>query len=455
MAKPPNSTPLLGLQSTEKQGYSFLYSGNSDLPKGTFVVTGLSKLSDFASFLDDSSECQESQSVRHVLLSDVSFEDLEDNFGFLKLPKKILEHTVTENNDTSTLPTTGTLESACFPGKPGDIDTTDEEEDILSYNRKLRRRLARAVRDLPNVVERIFGRIAPTVETLSLLLYISPSFESEIHGYHSDWPMSQRNGYMEAVDSFFWKKDTLGERVQKYQFPNLNALTLRNALRLGDARVSVTSRSSDYEVPFPLLENLTHLHIAQAQTFAGSKRAPSVASLRESLPRLTHVRFTGSPQPRLFKDPPREVHEGWSKQMNDLLPIGWWDNILRALNAYPDPPKLESLVPPNLKLIIHPNYSHRFTSTGGFCGTYLVEYDDFVEGLREIEKEQDNIHLVWPSEEGWNWFSNLKDASTWELDLLALFPVSRALEDFRERIRGGEGEWRIVTPNSENRRRWW
>ncbi|KAL0575761.1 hypothetical protein V5O48_006204 [Marasmius crinis-equi] len=434
---PPNDT------------YSFLYAGNSDLPEGTFIAAGLPKISDLADFLELSAV-----EVHHVLLADVNLKELEDGLGLLKLPDR---ESIQKNSTAGFL---GTIEDRLDLAEDlmvfgysrrnrRDIDITDQEEDILSENKKTRRRIGRAIRDLPGAIDRIFTRIAPTIETMSLLLYISRSstFESDVYGRHEQaW-----------VESFFWTKSDVGEWAQKHEFPRLKALTLRNAY---DFRHGSDLESADYmddrilqedghtasfprRAPFPSFQNLTHLHIVHSDPHG---EAPPVL---DSLPSLTHARFTGGPHPKLYKDSPREIHEGWSKWMNDFLPIGWWDNILRAANKYPEPPKPESLIPPDLHIFIHPEFSPGLTSFGGF------HYDGHVRSLQRIEDEEANVHLIWPNQEDWTKTWSLPDGLGVPKSSLALFPVNKAVSSFKDRVSGGDGDWTIEASSEESRMIWW
>ncbi|KAL0575760.1 hypothetical protein V5O48_006203 [Marasmius crinis-equi] len=444
-----------------KDTYSFLYAGNTSyLPEGAFIAAGLSKISELADFLELASN-DSAIHVRHVLLADVSVEELENCLGLLKLP----DPRSPEGNSTA-----GSLDAMetedhwldlaedlmglvnSLPNRH-DIDITDEEEDILSENRKTSRRIGRAVRDLPSVIDRIFARIAPTVETMSLLLYIS---RESTYG-HPD---------LAWVESFFWTSSDVGEWVQKNDFPRLRALTLRNAYNFGGDMefdgytVERLRQEGNYtafiprRVPFPSFQNLTHLHIARSDSQFW-EYAPSFDSLRESTPSLIHARFTGGPHPKLYKDPPRDIYEGWSKWMNDFLPIGWWDNILRAVNKYPKPPKPESCIPPDLQVFIHPQFGPGLTSPGGFCGTNRAEYIGSIRSLQRTEDEETNVHLIWPNEEDWTKTWSLPDGLGVSKSSLALFPVDKAIANFEGRVAGGDGDWTIEASSEESRKWWW
>ncbi|ESK93463.1 hypothetical protein Moror_1744 [Moniliophthora roreri MCA 2997] len=384
----------------------FLYDRNSDLLDGTFIAAGLFGIRNLAAFLEENPTVV----PVHVLLSDTSLAEIESDFGYLPLPP---------------LPP-NSQESWCidydyrfdYPSTPGrlDIDVPDEEEDILSHNRKLRRRIGRAVRDLPDSIQRILDRISPTVETFSFLLYVSPVYEHELGGGSLDWNRLFFNECQEVG----------GSPSQRYRFPRLKALTLRNSVRLNKMRIF---DDVDLLSGHPLFPSVTHLHFIHERHIS-----PSFEELHILMPSLTHVRFTGT-KPRLRSE---QLPYPDPAGLRNWLPQYWYDGILNGLSV--SLPERMSLVPENLTVIIHPDFD---TMLDGDYGCEREEYDS---ELRELHEMQD-VHLSWPIEEDFRRFSSV----------YRLFPVDRAIENFKAFAAGGEGDWAIPDVSEADKpiKEWW
>ncbi|KAK7040222.1 hypothetical protein VNI00_010028 [Paramarasmius palmivorus] len=360
---------------------------------------------------------------KHVFLSDTSLEEIQSNFGYLPLPAPPIDNSTTQARYDSIDPS---LEDVLSWHDRRDIDMTDEEEDIRSHNRKLHRRIARAVRDLPNAISRILDRISPTVETFSFLLYIAPDYEKDFGG-GIDWNRLFLKADDEGVDNDYISSPTL-----KYDFPNLRALSLRNSLRLtqfkdfGNPQLAVAP-------DFPLFLNVTHLHYMHIDDTHRRFGLPSFEQILSRLPSLTHVRFTGA-YPQLRKHLPYND----PVSLRNWLPIYWYDDFLRNIGvALPEPLRL---VPENLTVIIHPTF---YPEPSGFCATNQIEYDSRIEGLIK----NTDIHLSWPVKEDLERFSYGYQ----------LVPVDRAIEHFKEFARGGEGDWAIPDKGEAEKpfTEWW
>ncbi|KAJ6614178.1 hypothetical protein B0H10DRAFT_2046298 [Mycena sp. CBHHK59/15] len=176
------------------------------------------------------------------------------------------------------------------------------------------------------------------------------------------------------------------------QLPNLTELTVRAADIWRYTDVLLEQRS------------LTHLHCA-ADQFSYKWKPPSLGSVLQQLPNLTHFRVSG-PQgrgevPALDRSPPSigiglvEGLAAWVRQ-----------TVFDPSTARP-----------------HPGYDAE-------CGFTSVQYNRFVEWLAA----RSDVHLRQISDAA-------RDYGTGYADQDAVFPVDRAVAEFVDRSRGGEGEW--------------
>ncbi|KAK7040223.1 hypothetical protein VNI00_010029 [Paramarasmius palmivorus] len=376
------------LEQPERQG---------TLPEDTFVAIGLDNIIQLATFL----KTHDTIRPKHVLLADTSLVDIETSFGFRAsgsvepppwvkdyLPHQSLNH----------------------------VDSGESEEDTFLHNRTVRDRIAQQVKALPDVIDKILRYIDDSVETLSVLLYVSPDFEQGLHH------LVQRGAPASPWYEFLWA----GEKP-RYRFPHLHSLTLRD--------ISTSPRAVP---PFP---NLTHLHlIYDKKSSPGASISPG--SLREALPRLSHLRYTGCCAPHLRERITPFVERTGIDRW--LFP-GWWTDIRRWTGMEVS---YTSLVPMDLTLIVHPHYDPVLLDKVGIGETTgLGWYDlDFIPQLAKTN----GVHLSWPSEENYIRFPVM----------FMLYPVDQAVRDFVAKLTGkNDGEWTIQNPAEKLKmpveERWW
>ncbi|KAJ6620677.1 hypothetical protein B0H10DRAFT_2021395 [Mycena sp. CBHHK59/15] len=205
--------------------------------------------------------------------------------------------------------------------------------------------------------------------------------------------------------------DTLTSTLQR-QLPNLTELTVRAADIWRYTDVLLEQRS------------LTHLHCA-ADQFSYKWQPPSLGSVLQQLPNLTHFRVSG-PQgrgevPALDRSPPS-------------IGIGLVEGLAAWVRQTVFDP---SLVPINFTLIVRPGPHPGYDAE---CGFTSVQYNRFVEWLAA----RSDVHLRQISDAA-------RDYGTGYADQDAVFPVDRAVAEFVDRSRGGEGEWAYDHPVLEDR----
>ncbi|THU96884.1 hypothetical protein K435DRAFT_838893 [Dendrothele bispora CBS 962.96] len=302
----------------------FLFSGNSDLLAGAFIVTSLPGVAGLASFLDRNPGV----TVTHLFLSD--FDDRE-------LQTKLV-------------------------GIPLDGETMYGHRMILH--------------DLMN-------HVSPTLEVLSYSLY------------HWNWTIH----FGQVMQAGF--KNHI-PRLFDHEFPRLRQLTLQDV----DIWEDDDCEQIDPDLPdciFPSLPSVSHLHLVSK--WAYDKKLPTLTSLKESLPALTHLRLTATPL----------TTEMWPKTAED-----------GSEHYY---------IPSNLTVLYNPSFYPLLGDSGEMmCGTPGVMYDDMMERLGALTPDH-HMRLIWPLEENYKRYG-----STY-----GIYPVGRAIRDFRSRLFGeGEGDWSVT-----------
>jgi len=294
---------LASSQFADNSTQSFLSSANSDLPEGAFIASNLSAIADLADFLDRTPDT----TVTHLLLSDSNVRDLKTNWGLMDVQairNANMALKSSGNNSDSSLGCEVDMDLYEEPDEYlwewgaidfGDIDVTDEEEDALSFNRKLTRRYKRALLRSNTVVDRILNHSALTLEVFSYLSYMPKGWESV--------PSSRR-----------FRSDHTIPNLLKYEYPRLRELTLRDKTAWPHCRerygcvpgyppppCNLTTR------PFP---TLSHLHVI-TQQLRGP--LPSLSSFRE-LQSLVNLRISGSQFPiELCRKP--EQFRNWYQEL--------------------------------------------------------------------------------------------------------------------------------------------
>ncbi|KAJ7714760.1 hypothetical protein DFH07DRAFT_1068554 [Mycena maculata] len=277
-------------------------------------------------------------------------------------------------------------------------DATSEEES--DWDEATHHRVWAAVHDFEQPLNRILAKAAPTLEALSYLAYIS--YSADLHG-----PI-----YPE------WTDPRLKPLVQ-HNYPSLTHLNFPRPGRHldGTYRVFTEAYSPPCErsrVPNDHLNDPCYLlheasrfpaltHLRTGGIFPSSTFAPTVAYVVDAFPRLTHVHIT------------------------DVGPICELPAELHSM--------LEWLTPRNLTVIAEPALSARRDE-----GRYFkCEHDDSELTLLR----GDGVHVKLPIED--------------EDDTVqGGVSLRRAITEFVDRARGGEGEWALPgrIPSREEWCRW-
>ncbi|KAJ3904488.1 hypothetical protein F5879DRAFT_954860 [Lentinula edodes] len=416
--------------ATEEPFKSSLSPESTDfLPPGAFVVAGLIQATEFAQYLEENPEIV----VKQLLLSDSSVWDIENNYGFLNTSKYYPRRPVFTDSVW-----------AAFGGPEDDLDIPDEEADAVAHNTKLSRKRKRSLRDHPAVLDRILNRTHTSLETFSYLLYIE-----NCPRYNRRRPLNP-----EAAKEL---------RLFNRDFPRLRDLTVKaSGVWKPLARTCNTANAGRLKVPddledgqmrrmqgFPQLDTVTHLHIMGNQDTCDCERR-SLSSYRDQFENLSHFRLTDQRLlPHEFN--PCHVNAAGFRGMVEVLIRGvslgeeWlrplWKKIKGKFLGVSYEEKCRPF-PKDLTVIVQPGFSPMLENSG-FRGTSGVAYN---EDLHRLDSMQDiNVHLSWPVQSDWVKYG--RDG---------VFPLDRAILNFKEHIFGGGGEWKIGEElNKETPREWW
>ncbi|KAF7307420.1 hypothetical protein MIND_00536400 [Mycena indigotica] len=224
---------------------TFLTPNNSELPGGTYIAINSTGITQLADYLDNHPDAF----IKNLLLSDSTFEDLANDFGYFDTSYDRLN--------------------------PPDEARWEKYRRMHAANQELSQTLRQHALDLEQRVKRIIDRVAPTLESLVLLNYLRLD-----EGQFYNW---DDNRTRTALD---------------HNFPQLTHLTIR------DYHWDFKPLPGQRWRFFPPLPSVTHLHIvADANAFSG--RYPSSSTLRRLVPNGQRIRLSGYPakefHPKLWK----------------------------------------------------------------------------------------------------------------------------------------------------------
>ncbi|KAJ6586395.1 hypothetical protein DFH09DRAFT_1432267 [Mycena vulgaris] len=281
------------------------------------------------------------------------------------------------------------MESFSAPQRPLDltVEEEDKREEIRHHNAKLALKRWRTVRDIEVPLKRVLDTAAPSLEAFTYLTYIDRAGRSD-----------PRAAALLARD-----------------YPSLTYLTFVN--RYMDGGSPVLAHPSRFPA-------ITHLRLDQRWY-----NPPSLASLLDDFPRLTHLLIT---QVGSMDDLPRELNP------QPIAPIRRWWELFKAYSLGIIPPVS---IPRNLTVIVqpgfHPNLALDDDDDDLVCGNPGIEYDSMIQQLAD----EPLVHLKFPTAEEY-------------LNRHAAFPLElrRAIVEFKDQARGGGEEWAIPGPIPD---RWW
>ncbi|KAJ7665206.1 hypothetical protein DFH06DRAFT_1186769, partial [Mycena polygramma] len=314
---------------------TLLYSGNSELPEGTFIAASLTGALQLADYLD----AHPTVNVTHLLISDSSMEDLATDFGY----------GVTN------------------------YDFLNFDPSNRAINKNISQSLEQVIIDLDTVSSRIMKRTS-SLESLVYLTYIRI------------WDFGHSN-----------VTDNRTRNVLDHDFPRLTHLTLRDTRW----RFQDLPRRQTF---FPALPSLTHLHVV-------SRNYPPLSTLRRSAPNATHVRFSGN-LPKEYA--PRQ-----------MFLVQWTKSFVGGLFKSANSPIL----------IAQADFNPMLDPAAECATPGLQHYCTLSRLARNSE-----LRLSLPAREDYDKYGETYDLSR-------LFPLSRAITEFEDRILGGEGEWAIPSKN--------
>ncbi|KAJ7251645.1 hypothetical protein C8J57DRAFT_1665936 [Mycena rebaudengoi] len=268
---------------------------------------------------------------------------------------------------------------------------TDGSKDEIDWDEATHHKVWAAVHDFEEPLNRILAKAAPTLEALSYLAYIY--YSAELHGViYPEWT------------------DPRLEPLVQHNYPSLTQFNFPSHHLDGAYRVLTEAYyppCKRYDFPTHHLDpcyvpdkasrfpSLTHLRTARI--FKSSALASTLAYVIDEFPRLTHLLVTD---------------------------VGAMCELLSELY-----PTLRRLIPGNLTVIAEPALSSMLDEGRDFeCGNHGIqcEYDDFIlKSLRD-----DGVHVKLPIED---------DYDTEQ----GRFSLRRAIAEFVDRARGGEGEWSL------------
>ncbi|KAJ7447818.1 hypothetical protein FB451DRAFT_1375519 [Mycena latifolia] len=351
---------------------------NNRLPEGTYIATGLSGVAHLDDYITDHPDT----TITRLLISDSTVPDVNTGHGYVSSDVSDFDFDYRGSKKRPTL--------------------TDEEEDRLEdirhNNAKVSLKLKRAMRDLEAPLKRVLDKAAPSLVAFTFLTYISNP------GSHS------YDGYPGAVGEH---SDPRIKALLGRGYPSLTHFTFWNQ-HIDDASDVLKHHPSR----FP---GLTHLQIDHLY-----HTLPSLASLLDDFPTLTHLLITGVGS--MYSLP---------SELNPPYPVqGWTEYFKENLMGIRGPKFPPLTIPGNLTVFIQPRFSPMLEDIG-FCGTPGVEYDEMIARLADAP----DVHLKFPSEEEFR-----SGGSS--------FPLQRAIAEFEDQARGGEGEW-AVPGRVPDRKDWW
>ncbi|KAJ4470910.1 hypothetical protein J3R30DRAFT_3531790 [Lentinula aciculospora] len=426
----------------DKPSQSFLSSNNTDLLlPGSFIVAGLIPATEFAHYLQDNPEVV----VNQLLLSDSSIWDIDNNYGFLDRSKYYARAR-----------TSGDSGFVQYSDYYNDMDIPDEEADVVAHNTKLSRKQKRLLRDHPAVLDRILNHTHTSLETFSYLLYIE------------NYPRYDYIGYSRMDPAVARSEGDL--RLFNCDFPRLRDLTVKASgvwqpLARNTGSTNVANRKLPEEMmdqsrslwEFPQLDSVTHLHIIGDQDTNLIEKRP-LSSYSEQFKNLNQIRLTdqhllpGEFYPQYHKisvlwEALKTILRGVSLDEewyypHYVKPPGLWNEVKGRLQGVSYETEWRPF-PENLTVIVQPGFSVLLGNDNKYCGTPDVDYNDLLRKLDSMKNK--NVHLSWPIQSDWLKYK-------WR----GVFPLQRAISNFRERISGGDGEWKVGEElNNESPREWW
>ncbi|KAJ6595024.1 hypothetical protein DFH09DRAFT_158079 [Mycena vulgaris] len=371
---------LRGATMDLNQLQTLLTPEHDRLPEGTYIATGTPGVAQLAEYLIIHPETR----ITRLLMSDSTVQDMDTDYGYTSSASS--SDFEVDNWGSRTRP-------------PLTDEEEDKEEEIRHSNAKVHLKLKRAVRDIEAPLKRVLDKAAPSLEALTYLAYISGS---------------------ESYDRY---DGAIGERVD----PRVTALLGRDYpslthFRFRNEHMDTAPSALQHPAHFPAI---THLHLAN---FYPHFATPTLASLLDDFPRLTHLLMTGVGS-----------MDSLPSELNPPYPVQGWTGFFKE-NIMRIPYKLPPLaIPGNLTVIIQPGLSPMLGDVG-FCGTPGVLYDEMVGRL--ADEANPNVHLKIPIEEDFR--SGQRSA-----------PLRRAIAEFTDRAHGGEGEWAIPERIVPDRNEWW
>ncbi|KAJ7239088.1 hypothetical protein C8J57DRAFT_111538 [Mycena rebaudengoi] len=373
------------LASTVDLNRTLFTPETSDLPAGTYIATGIAGVTQLAEYLDTYPDTR----ITRLLISDSTTQDVDAKHGHI---------------------------------------FTDGSKDEIDWDKATYEKVWAAVRDFEEPLNRVLAKVAPTLEALSYLAYIY--FSAGLYGpIYPEWtdprlePLVQHN-YLSLTQFNFPSHHLDGAyRVltEAYHPPCTISDFPTHHLDDLDDLCDVAHEASR----FP---SLTHLRTAGI--FESSTLASTLAYVVDKFPRLTHLLITDvGAMCELPSDlypiyPDQEEGEDVSRGSHQRRMDGFKE---RLWSVQFEP--LRPLIPGNLTVIVEPTFISLLDEGRDFeCGNHGIQYDyyDFIfKSLRD-----DGVHVKLPIEE---------DYDTEQ----GRFSFRRAITEFWDRARGGEGEWTL------------
>ncbi|KAJ7111088.1 hypothetical protein C8R44DRAFT_856793 [Mycena epipterygia] len=305
--------------------------------------------------------------------------------------------------------------SASFMWEEGDWGlvekklTAEEEvrlEEVRRNNAETEIRLRQAVCNTEAPLRLVLDMAAPTLETLSFLSYTS-EFSSAL-----------------ICDGVTAKEDPRVATLLYRDYPSLHHLTLR-LTELSDDWEDQSSGPLRYAPHFPALTHFHTVILGYLSSFS------PVSSYLHHFPNLTHLRVTGL----------TSWHRLPSNLARNYRPLGWADRFKEVDLGVPYGSTTPNSrpTPANLTIIVQPGFDPMLHS--GWCGTPGVEYDGLFRTLANRSNER--IHIKFPVEEDYRRYGEPR----------GIVPLRRAMVEFEDVVRGGEGDWAV--PESAGEEAWW
>ncbi|KAJ6623164.1 hypothetical protein B0H10DRAFT_2011488 [Mycena sp. CBHHK59/15] len=206
--------------------------------------------------------------------------------------------------------------------------------------------------------------------------------------------------------------ETVSARIMDKVAPTLESLSYLAYIRIWDnygpywhRNPQTTALSSSSTANFRwgfrnLPERVTHLHIV-------SGGFPPLSIVRKAVPSGTHIRFSGN-LPQEFS-------------ATSMFIVQWTRSLMDRIVGSANSPII----------VTQPNFSPSL-NRGVRCGNPGIKHNCM---LARLGRNRD-LHLSLPTTEDYHRYG-----VTYEE--LRLFPLSRAITEFEDRIGGGEGEWAI------------